>query len=70
MAQAVKNALASAGDVGSGENWQPGLQLARHQHGKNGCCADSVVSSPKEAQHLLEVTSEVTGLVAQRHGST
>ena len=29
MAQAVKNALASAGDVGSGENWQPGLQLVR-----------------------------------------
>ena len=30
MAQAVKNPLASAGDVGSGENWQPGLQLVRY----------------------------------------
>lgn len=47
---------------------RPGPQLARHWLGK--ICVDSAVSSPKEAQHPLEATSEVTGLVAQRHGIT
>ena len=44
---------------------RPGPQLARHRHGKM-CRVDCAVSSPKEAQHPLEATSEVTGLVAQR----